>query len=246
MTRRSSPARRDACAWCAGPIPPGARADSIYCSTSHRQAHRAKVQRTELEATDRPLRLAYADPPYIGLAHRYYGDHPDYDGEVDHGPLIDRLATYDGWALSCSSASVPAIAALLVARDVEARLAIWHRRPAPHKDARLVTAYEGVWISPARRVVPGSRERLTDVLLGVESARIRPTLPTSVTGMKPPGFLVWLFKLLGAMPGDSLDDLFPGSGMVSRSWTAYAGILAPRPGETLPLFDPSTVAAADA
>ena len=29
------------------------------------------------------MKIAYADPPYIGCAH-LYRDHPDYAGEVDH------------------------------------------------------------------------------------------------------------------------------------------------------------------
>jgi hypothetical protein len=77
------------------------------------------VRRAELRATDRPLRLAYADPPYLGLARRYYGREASFAGEVDHSELVSRLASYDGWALSCSSRSVPAIAALLVVADVE-------------------------------------------------------------------------------------------------------------------------------
>ena len=214
-------ATRRVCAWCNRRIHPTARVDAVYCTVRCRQAaHRTVVRRAELEATDRPLRLAYADPPYLGLARRYYGDQPSFAGEVDHSELVSRLATYDGWALSCSSASVPAIAALLVAQDLTARLAIWHRRPAPHPTAGLITAYEGVFYGPARRVARGSRGPMTDVLLGVEG-RPRPTLPSSVIGMKPPAFLVWVFGLIGARPGDTLDDLYPGSGMVGRAWAGY-------------------------
>lgn len=56
----------------------------------------------ESVAPGRPLRLAYADPPYPGNA-RLYRDHPDYGGEVDHAALIERLSAYDGWALSTSA-----------------------------------------------------------------------------------------------------------------------------------------------
>jgi hypothetical protein len=45
------------------------------------------------------MKIAYADPPYIGCAH-LYRDHPDYAGEVDHVHLIERLERdYDGWIL---------------------------------------------------------------------------------------------------------------------------------------------------
>ena len=212
---------RRLCSWCDGLVRATARRDAVYCTVRCRQAaHRTVVRRAELAATDRPLRLAYADPPYLGLARRYYGDQPSFAGEVDHSELVSRLASYDGWALSCSSASVPAIAALLVAQDLQARLAIWHRRPAPHPTAGLITAYEGVFYGPARPVARGSGGPMTDVLLGVEG-RPRPTLPSSVIGMKPPAFLVWVFGLIGARPGDTLDDLYPGSGMVGRAWAGY-------------------------
>jgi hypothetical protein len=36
-----------------------------------------------------------------------------------------------------------------------------------------------------------------------------------------------IFTLLGAAPGDILDDLFPASGTVSRAWAAYTGQSAP-------------------
>ena len=31
----------------------------------------------------------------------------------------------------------------------------------------------------------------------------------------------WIFTLLGAAPGDTLDDLFPGSGAVGRAFAAF-------------------------
>jgi len=224
------------CAWCRARIPETSRVDARHCSTRCRQAgHRARIRRVELAATDHPLRLAYADPPYPGKAS-IYRDHPDFAGEVDHRELLSRLATYDGWALSTSAAAVSAIAALCVAQDLEARLAIWVRPPRPHATARILTGYEAVFVRPARRVVQaGGRPvaqaspeqvarapllRVTDVLVGV-APRARPTLPTSVVGMKPPAFCEWVFRLLGALPGDSLDDLYPGSGIVSRSWRLY-------------------------
>lgn len=49
------------------------------------------------------MKIGYADPPYPGCA-RYYKDHPDYAGEVDHADLIRRLeCNYDGWVLHTSA-----------------------------------------------------------------------------------------------------------------------------------------------
>ncbi len=185
---------------------------------------------------DRPLRLAYADPPYPGKAAIYRG-HPDYAGEVDQAALIRRLSRYDGWALSTSAAGLPAILAECVAQDLRVRVAAWVRRSRPHATARILNAWEPVVYAGGRRVVAdveldgsvasGSattipRLRVEDALVGVVPRR-RPTLPTAVVGMKPPAFCEWVFRLLGALPGDELEDLFPGSGIVGRSWALYAG-----------------------
>lgn len=51
------------------------------------------------------------------------------------------------------------------------------------------------------------------------------TLQKGLAGAKPRGFSYWLFEVLGMLPGDRLDDLFPGSGAVSRAfeeWTSFA------------------------
>lgn len=37
-------------------------------------------------------------------------------------------------------------------------------------------------------------------------------------GQKPEAFTRWLIQMLDARPGDSLDDLFHGSGRVSAEW----------------------------
>jgi hypothetical protein len=47
------------------------------------------------------------------------------------------------------------------------------------------------------------------------------TRPGRVPGAKPAAFCRWMFGLIGAAPGDHLDDLFPGSGAVARAWAAF-------------------------
>jgi hypothetical protein len=39
-----------------------------------------------------------------------------------------------------------------------------------------------------------------------------------------------MFRLLGATPVDVLDDLFPGSGAVSRAWSLYVSSSPARSG----------------
>ena len=60
-------------AWCKNPLPAKARRDAMCCSVRCRQArHRflRAVGYAEAVAPGRPLRLAYADPPYRGRAPR--------------------------------------------------------------------------------------------------------------------------------------------------------------------------------
>lgn len=224
MTRLAGPTRR-ICAWCAGPIPAAARRDALCCSTRCRQARHRFTRGVGIgvAAAGATLRLAYADPPYPGLAG-YYRDHPDYAGEVDHAALIRRLSTYDGWALSTSAAALPAV---LASCQPGVRVAAWFRGERPTRSARPLNAWEPVIYAGGRALdpdaSPGSPRRL-DTLQYV--ARPRTTDPARVIGAKPAAFCRWLFDLLGAQPGDQLDDLYPGSGGVARAWSTYTSPLA--------------------
>ncbi|MGK5559207.1 hypothetical protein ACSNOI_47180, partial [Actinomadura kijaniata] len=68
---------------------------------------------------------------------------------------------------------------------------------------------------------PTDATRRTDSL--VHGVAPMTTLPGRVIGAKPAAFCRWVFDLLGATPGDTLDDLFPGSGAVTRAWAAFTG-----------------------
>ena len=209
------------CWWCGGPIPVDARRDSKYCSTSHRQAgHRFFRGRPARAAAQTPLRFAYADPPYPGKARRYYSRRPEFAGEVDHRALIAQLVCDypDGWALSTSAEALPAVLALC---PDGVRVAAWLRGERPTVSYRPLTAWEPVIYSGGRplRSGPDVDSRRVDALAYV--ARIRGTDRGRVIGSKPAAFCWWLFELLGALPGDELVDLFPGSGGVSRAWRAY-------------------------
>ncbi|MEO3869569.1 hypothetical protein ABGB18_12120 [Nonomuraea sp. B12E4] len=217
------------CAWCSGPIPATARRDAVCCSVRCRQA-RHRFTRTvgigaaQGVAAGQPLRLAYADPPYPGNARLYRG-HPDYAGEVDHKTLIRHLMAYDGWALSTSATALPAVLALC---PPGVRVAAWHRGERPTASRWPLSAWEPVIYIQGRPSDPsrGSTRRVDSLVHGVSAMT---TLPGRVIGAKPAAFCRWVFNLLGAAPGDSFDDLFPGSGAVSRAWAVFAGTAVPSP-----------------
>lgn len=207
------------CAWCLGPIREDSRRDTITCSKPCRQARArfvAAVGRGPRD-TSAPLRLAYADPPYPGKSNRYYGDHPDYAGEVDHRELIAQLAAgIDGWALSTSASALPYVLSLC---PPGVRVAAWIRGDRNAKALGPLNAWEPVIYWGGRRDV--DLPRRLDALHLI--ARARTTDPARVVGAKPAGFARWIFELLGALPQDEFVDLFPGSGGMARAWSVYTG-----------------------
>lgn len=160
------------------------------------------------------MRFAYADPPYPGQAAKHYSDHPDYGGEVDHAELLDRLTTsdYDGWALSTSS---PALLDVLTLCPVGVRVMAWVKPFAAYKrNVRVAYAWEPVIVKVADRQ-PGAIPTRDFVAEPI-------TLRRGLVGAKPAAFCYWLFGAMGAVPGDDLDDLYPGSGAVGAAWQAWS------------------------
>lgn len=208
--------------WCKGPIHLAARSDSKTCSKKCRQAkHRFRVgvappSRLSVAAgsSDSTARFAYADPPYPGLARRYYG--PDAQ-EVNHRILIGTLmAEYpDGWALSTSA---DALAEVLALCPPEARVCVWVKGSRGSVSYRARNAWEPVIVVGGRMRQMSAQESSDDVLVwgGRQHSH-----PDALVGMKPAAFCEWVFCLLGAARHDSLDDIFPGSGAVSRAWDLY-------------------------
>lgn len=216
----ASPIER-VCAWCRRAVASDVRRDAKFCSKRCRQAHHrfgsACVVRQRATAE---LRFAYADPPYPGLARRYYEGHPDYAGEVDHGELLSRLQGFDGWALSTSSSTgLRHVMWLCEERGLDVRCASWHRGHRPGKSYWPHDGWEPVVYWGGRREEP-SADMPVNVLEYV--SRPRTTDPARVVGAKPAAFCYWLFDLLGALPGDGFVDVFPGSGGVARAWELYS------------------------
>lgn len=182
-------------------------------------------------ANGRPLRLCYADPPYPGNADLYAG-HVDFAGEVDHAALVEQLCDEfpDGWALSTSAAALRDVLALCPST---VRVAAWVRGERPTPSYAPLSSWEPVIINGGRAYLSAVDARRLDAL--VYAAKPRTTDPRRVIGAKPAAFCWWLFDLLGALPGDELVDLFPGSGGVARAWSLFsvADLGATRVGDEL-------------
>ena len=204
------------CQWCRRMLAATARSDAKFCGQRCRQASWrftvAPADRETSEGNTRQMHFAYADPPYPRKAF-YYPENT----EVDYPSLIDRLATgySDGWALSVDSGS---------ARQVwqhcppDTRLCVWVKKPMRVKAYRVVSTWEALFVCGGRQRRQASVEVLDDALVyrGRHSA-----FPGAMIGMKPPEFSEWMFRLLGAVAGDRLDDLYPGSGAVSEAWRRF-------------------------
>lgn len=171
------------------------------------------------------MKIAYADPPYLGLAEKFYGEqHPEaaaYDDPATHAALFERLRDeFDGWAYSLHS---PSLRVLLPLAPEGTRVAAWCKPFASFKNGvNPAYAWEPVLFWPARgwkdRPLPaqgGTRTTTRDYLS--EPILMR----RGFQGAKPDAFCRWVFDLIGARWDDDFHDLFPGSGAVGEAWTRF-------------------------
>lgn len=159
---------------------------------------------------ERNVRLAYADPPYVGCADRY--DHADAarwdDPEAHVWLMADLDRDFDGWALSCSS---PSLRDLAYASPNGTRVGAWVKTFAAYKaNVRIAYAWEPVIFKPGR-------DRSADGAPVGRDFLIEPiTLQRGLVGAKSERFCRWILDLLGYVDGDHLEDLFPGTGVMGR------------------------------
>lgn len=164
------------------------------------------------------MKFAYADPPYYKQGKKHYSKHhesaADWDVFETHIELLRRLdAEYpDGWAVSLS---VPSLSMYLDYCPADVRVCAWVKPFASFKpNVPRAYCWEPVIVRGGR---PLTRQDPT--VRDFVSANI--TLKKGLTGAKPPAFCFWLFDFLGVRPGDTLDDLFPGTGIVGQCFNEY-------------------------
>ena len=162
------------------------------------------------------MKVAYADPPYIGQAKCHYSNDPQC-AEVDHAELIGRLCRdYDAWALSCSSTTLNEVFSYCP-NDV--RVAAWVKPFASFKpNVNPAYCWEPVvfW-HPRKR----KRHEITVRDWLAESC----TMKRGLVGAKSEKFCFWIFDLLNLNRDDEFHDLYPGSGAVTRAWKIWSNQL---------------------
>ena len=218
------------CDWCKGPIPGVAQSSSRrFCTKACRQSawrlrQRAGGAVATSDGTTPPGSFRYADPPYPGLAAKYYRKEATFAGEVDFAQLVAELEASRvageslGWALSTSARSLREILPLC---PPAARVCAWVKPiGACSRTYGLHNTWEPVIVMPGRQLRPGKRDWLR-----AAPARGAGRLP----GRKPIAFCAWLFEILGMLPGDTLIDMFPGTGAVSRAWAELSRRTAATP-----------------
>ena len=168
------------------------------------------------------MRLAYADPPYLGQAHRYpeHLESSRWDLIDSHADLMKGLdQDFDGWAMSLSAPSLLALAPMVPSG---VRVAAWVKPFAAFKaNVRCAYTWEPVLFKPARdRSADGAnvcRDHLSQPI----------TLRRGLTGAKPREFCEWVLDLMGYLEGDEVIDLFPGTGIMgvvtSQGRLAFSG-----------------------
>lgn len=181
------------------------------------------------------MRLAIADPPYLGRAALWYGGkgrskqgsqgracgrgdgaaefHPEahrWDDPMEHLALMSAMnADYDGWALAASGKSIAPL--IGHAELLGARLAIWHVTNAIPDGCRVRNTWEAVLYKiPDGRKAVGSGHRVPDLLSAAHPV-------SGFVGAKPDRWTHWVLDLMGFQPGDEVVDMFPGSGAVERA-----------------------------
>lgn len=167
------------------------------------------------------MKFAYADPPYLGCGSLYIKHHPDaldWDDPEQHRRLIQKIADEypDGWAMS---ASVPSLHVLLPMCPVDCRILAWVKPFAIFKpNVGLAYTWEPVILRGGRKI---TREQNTVK----DHLACSITLKKGLTGAKPAEFCRWILAALNFQEGDTLDDLFPGTGIMEATISEHANML---------------------
>jgi hypothetical protein len=159
------------------------------------------------------MKIAYADPPYLGCGARYYNA-PEWDRIESHQQLIVRLCSEfpDGWALSLHT---PSLQIILPMCPSDVRIAAWVKpySGGAYPNVNPIYAWEPVIYRGGRK---GRDNNSTVDWIAQSCPR-----SNNFIGQKPRKFCLWLFTLLGLQAEDHFVDLFLGSGAVTVAWDEF-------------------------
>lgn len=179
------------------------------------------------------MKLAIADPPYLGKAELLYGATPIPDnpsGTVDqirkadvhndayiwddpstHKQMVaDLVDRFDGFAIAMLPDNLYEYLQW-VPRDT--RVAVWHDNNVMPTGSHPRRRWEAVLVSR-----PKGRRRVNDVAVPVGDVLSVPHGKGHFAGRKPRQWTEWVLAMMGYCPThDTVEDLFAGSGAVSAT-----------------------------
>jgi hypothetical protein len=175
------------------------------------------------------MKFAIADPPYLGRSVRYYGaggrggknkkqadNHPEahiWDYAETHKQLAQQLLKeYDGFSIAMSVHSLSTYLEVLETESENGiRVGVWHRPNAVPSGSRITNNWEPVVFKiPTSRKGRFTAAHTSDVL----TCNVK---HNGFTGSKPKDWVHWVIQVMGVAEGDTVDDLFHGSGAVAQA-----------------------------
>lgn len=154
------------------------------------------------------MKFAYADPPYLGHAQKNYGAKAKpYDELETHQALIRHLVRNypDGWALSMNPENL-----LELATEIPrgALICAWTKTNPEPMHTAVLRSWEPLILWRNHRRAQAARPKTTLASSTYNAHKLR--------GSKPEVFNRWVLALLGYEDGDTLDELFPGTALMTQ------------------------------
>jgi hypothetical protein len=140
----------------------------------------------------------------------HHPESAEWDDPARHRALVvSMMETFDGWAIATTPDGLAAYGEL----PPEVRIMAWVKPNAQPGAHRLRSCWEPVILYPpaGRRSARDGGGQLADVLTAPYPAGRR------FPGAKPGSWTHWVLDALGYRDGDTVADLFPGSGAVAAA-----------------------------
>ena len=177
------------------------------------------------------LRMAIADPPYLGTAKRFYSTEGEgyekgleyksnnnefsqlWDNPDSHKELLESLIdNFDSFAIAMNVYSLPLyLKKIKPTANTGFRVCTWIKTNSAPTGSRIRNGWEPVLIynHPTRRSQQNGT-RTKDYLIANAPRE-------GFIGQKPFEWTEWVTELIGYKEGDKIADLFKGSGAVTSA-----------------------------